>query len=191
VLLAECRLLLKGQRWWWYAIAGGLIIACLVNPPAITREFVLPFAWIWPILVISSLGCREIHNNVQQLTFSSAAPLWRQLPAQWLAGLLLTLLVSSGAILRLAWTGDGSGLLALFSGALFIPALALAAGVWSGTSKLFEIVYMLIWYLGPLNRVAALDYSGAHSSGSPEFFLPLSIALLALAAFGRARQLRN
>jgi len=34
VLSAELKLLLKGQRWWWYAIAGGLIIACVVSPSA-------------------------------------------------------------------------------------------------------------------------------------------------------------
>ena len=191
LLLAECRLLVKGQRWWWYAVAGGLMIACLVNPATSTRQYILPFAWVWPILVISGIGSREVHNNVQQLVFSSTAPLWRQLPAQWLAGFLLTVLVSLGALLRFAFDGDGSGLLALFSGAIFIPSLALAAGVWSGTSKLFEVVYMVVWYLGPLNRVEALDFSGAYSNGQPGFFIPFSIALLVLAVLGRARQLRN
>jgi len=191
VLQAECKLLVKGQRWWWYVAAGGLIIAGFVNPAAKVRELVLPLTWVWPILILSGMGSRETHNNVQQMTFSSAAPLWRQLPAQWLAGLLLILALSVGAILRLSLDADFSGLLALFSGALFVPALALAAGVWSGTSKLFEIVYMLIWYLGPMNKMLELDYSGAHSAGRPEFFVPLSAVLLALAVFGRARQLRG
>ena len=115
----------------------------------------LPIAWVWPILLWSAIGNREIHNNVQQMTFSSASPLLRQLPAQWLAGFIVTLLVSIGAIIRLTVDGDTAGLLALLSGAFFIPSLALASGVWSGTSKLFEILYMLIWYLGPLNKLVA------------------------------------
>jgi hypothetical protein len=82
-------------------------------------------------------------------------------------------------------------LLALFSGAIFIPSLALAAGVWSGTRKLFEILYMVIWYLGPLSNVPGLDYIGAKTDGRPQFFIPFSIALIAFAVFGRARQLRN
>lgn len=191
VLTAEVKLLVKGQRWWWYAVAAGLIIACFSNPSATTRELVLPLTWIWPILIWSAMGNREIHNNVQQLAFSSVSPLWRQLPAQWLAGFLVTLAVSSGAILRFSIDGDAPALLALLSGALFIPSLALAAGVWSGTSKVFEILYMVIWYLGPMNKIAELDYSGAHGSGRPEFFIPVSLALLALAAAGRAKQLRN
>jgi hypothetical protein len=36
-----------------------------------------------------------------------------------------------------------------------------------------------------------LDYVGAHGSGRPEFFIPFSIVLIALAAWGRARQLQN
>ncbi|MBK7319532.1 MAG: ABC transporter permease subunit [Anaerolineales bacterium] len=191
VLIAELKLLLKGQRWWWYVVALGIIVACVANPSTVVREIVLPIAWVWPILIWSSIGNREIHNNVQQLTFSSASPLWRQVPSQWLAGLIVTLLVSIGAIFRFIMDGDTVGLLALLSGAIFIPSLALASGVWSGTSKLFEILYMVIWYIGPLNKVPELDYIGSHSNGRPEFFIPFSIALIAFAIFGRARQLRN
>ena len=191
VLTAELKLLLKGQRWWWYVIAGGVLIACLANPSTTTREIILPIAWIWPILIWSAIGNREIYHNVQQLTFSSASPVWRQLPAQWLSGFIVTLLMASGAALRFVVDGDTIGLIALLSGAIFIPSLALAAGVWSGTSKLFEILYMVIWYLGPLNKVTELDFIGSHSNGSPQFFIPFSIAMIALAFFGRSRQLRN
>ena len=191
VLMAELKLLLKGQRWWWYIVMGGIIIACLVNPSAAVREFALPVAWVWPILIWSAIGNREVHNNVQQLTFSSTSPLLRQLPAQWLAGFIVTLLVSLGAIVRFTIDGDTVGLLALLSGAIFIPSLALASGVWSGTSKLFEVLYMLIWYLGPLNKLTALDYIGSHGNGRPEFFIPLSIVLIGFAFLGRTRQIRT
>ena len=191
VLIAELKLLLKGQRWWWYAISLGIIVACFVSPSKVVREIALPIAWIWPILIWSSIGNREVYNNVQQLTFSSASPLWRQVPAQWLAGWIVTLLVSIGAISRFLMDGDTVGLLALLSGTIFIPSLALASGVWSGTSKLFEILYMVIWYLGPLNNAPGLDFIGSHGNGRPEFFIPLSIVLVAFAFFGRARQLQQ
>jgi hypothetical protein len=143
------------------------------------------------VLVWSAIGNREIHNNVQQMTFSSASPLWRQLPAQWLAGFIVTLLIGIGALLRFLIDGDTTGLLALLSGAIFIPSLALASGVWSGTSKLFEILYISIWYIGPLNKVLELDFIGANNNGRPEFFIPVSMALIAFAILGRARQVRN
>jgi hypothetical protein len=191
VLMAELKLLLKGQRWWWYVVMAGIIIACLVNPSTAVREFALPIAWVWPILIWSAIGNREVHHNVQQMTFSSSSPLLRQLPAQWLAGFIVTLLVSIGAIIRLSVDGESVGLLALLSGAFFIPSLALACGVWSGTSKLFEILYMLIWYLGPLNKLMLLDYIGSHGNGRPEFFIPFSIVLIIFAFIGRTRQIRT
>jgi hypothetical protein len=191
VLLAELKLLLKGQRWWWYAIAVGFIIACFFSAPETTRQIIIPITWVWPVLIWSALGNREIHNNVHQLTFSSASPLWRQIPAQWLSGFVVTLLMAGGALARLAMDGDSTTVLAVISGAIFIPSLALASGVWSGTSKLFEILYMAIWYIGPLNHaVPGLDFIGTTGNGYPEFFIPLSIALIAAAFIGRARQLQ-
>lgn len=191
VLIAELKLLLKGQHWWWYVGAAGLIIASLVNSVELIRQYVLPLAWIWPVLLLSPLGNREARDNVQQLAFSSAAPLMRQFPAQWIAGFTVLLILGSGAALRFLVNGQAALLLAFFSGALFIISLALALGVWSGTSKPFEIVYISLWYLGPLNKVPGLDFIGAHTDGRPAFFIPLSLALIAFAVWGRWRQLRN
>jgi len=191
VLVAEIKLLLKGQPWWWYIGAAGLIIVSLASPAETTRQYVLPFAWIWPILLLSPIGNREARDNVQQMAFSSAAPLWRQLPAQWIAGFIVTLLMGSGAALKFLISGNSVGLLAFLSGALFIPSLALALGVWSGTGKPFEIVYISLWYLGPLNKVPGLDFIGAQTDGRPGFFIPFSLALIAFAFLGRSRQLRN
>ena len=62
-----------------------------------------------------------------------------------------------------------------FSGALFIPSLALALGIWSKGQKLFEVLYISLWYMA-LNKVYAADYLGASGDGNIGFFIPLSIA---------------
>jgi hypothetical protein len=67
----------------------------------------------------------------------------------------------------------------------------LALGVWSNSHKLFEVLYVTIWYLGPMNKIETVDFLGANSSGNPGFFLPLSMALIVAAFIGRARQLQN
>ena len=125
------------------------------------------------------------------MIFSSAAPVWRQLPAQWLAGFLVTSLTGVGVAITLLRVGDTVGLLAWLSGAILIPSLALAFGVWSNTSKVFEIVYLCLWYIGPLNNVPEVDYLGAYNSGNLMFFLPLSAALIVAAFAGRMRQVRG
>ena len=43
------------------------------------------------------------------------------------------------------WTAAGAWAV----GALFIPTLALALGVWSGSGKLFEVVFLVLWYSAP------------------------------------------
>lgn len=137
------------------------------------------------------MGSRENRHNVGQLVFSSAAPLARQLPASWLAGFIVTVLTGGGVAIKLLNAGDGAGLLAWLSAPLFIPTLAVASGIWSNSQKLFEVLYVSLWYLGPLNKVHAVDYLGAHSNGNIGFFIPLSLALILTAFIGRARQIRN
>jgi hypothetical protein len=184
-------LLIKGQPWWWYIVAGGLFVAGLANPVEISRIYLLPFTWLWPVLIWSGLGNREIQHNVQQMVFSSAEPLWRQLPASWLAGFLVTLLTGGGFALRLIIAGDSAGLLTWISAALFIPSFALALGVWSRGSKLFEVLYVTMWYLGSMNKIAALDFMGTSSDGYPLAYLGAAFILVVLAFAGRARQLQN
>jgi hypothetical protein len=192
MLRAELRLLLKGQRWWWYAIAAGLFVAGLLVPEE-GRKIVLPLAWIWPVLLWSSLGTREARFGTDGLVFSAARPLQRQLPATWLAGFLLALATGGGVGLRLAITGNGPAAAAWLIGALFIPTLALALGVWSGTSKLFEVVYLFLWYIGPLNQVPSLDFMGAVPaavrSGRPLVWLAATVVLGVAGVAGRQRQL--
>jgi hypothetical protein len=191
VLISELKLLLKGQRWWWYVITLGFVLAGLLNSPEVARQYILPFTWIFPILIWSGLGNREMYNNTQQMVFSSASPLWRQLPAQWLAGFIVTAITGSGVFINLLTAGDTVGLLAWTSAALFIPSFALASGVWSNSHKLFEVLYMVVWYIGPLNKVPPLDYLGSNSDGNIGFFIPFSIVLILAAFIGRARQLRS
>ncbi len=191
ILDAELKLLLNGPRWWWFAVALALVLASGVAPPTFTRAFLLPLAWVWPISVWSNMGNREIKHNVQQLAFSSAFPLWRQLPAQWLAGFMITFGMGFGAFLSMSMGGDMQGLLAFLSAAIFIPSLALASGIWSGSNKLFEVLYIFIWYFGPINHLLGLDYIGTQGNGRPEFFALLSGLLIALAIFGRTRQISS
>ena len=192
-LIAELRLALQGQRWWWYAGAAGLFIAGLATPAPQVRQVVLPLAWIWPILIWSALGNREARFGTSALLFSSARPLGRQLPATWLAGVVLAMTTGGGVALRLLFSGDSAGLGAWLAGALFIPTLALALGVWSGTSKLFEVVYLLLWYIGPMNHVPAMDYLGATkeglAAGMPLVYLGVTTLLAAAAVAGRRRQI--
>ncbi len=188
VLAAELRLLLQGRRWWWYAV-GVVLTFIPLGVAADGLTIAAGLAWIWPLTLWSALGAREARYQTTGLLFSAAHPVRRQLPAAWLAGVLVTAAAGLGVAGRLAQLGDLGGLFTWTMGVLFVPALALALGVWSGGSKLFEVVYVVLWYLGPMNGVAALNYiSGPASTGL--VILAATALLLAVAALGRQRQLR-
>ena len=192
---SELRLVLKGMPWWWAVAALGLIGGGLLSPVTLTRQVWLPLAWIWPLLLWSGLGSREARRQTGQMIFSSAAPLRRQLPALWMAGVLVTALTGLGAALRLAAAGQGPALLAWGVAVVFIPALALALGVWTNSNKAFEVIYLVLWYGGPLNGLAALDFSGARDAALtahvPIYYLAATVVLLAAAVLGRRRQIMN
>ncbi len=193
VLAAEVRLMLKGQRWWWYAIAAGLLLAQALIPKADARGMVLAFAWIWPVLLWSSMGVREMRYQTYQVLFAVPHPLARQLPAVWLAGVLLAAVTGSGFAFRLLLEKNLPGLFAWAVGALFIPTAALCLGVWSSSSKPFEILYTLLWYIGPMHAMPALDFMGSAPATAttryPLVYLALTAILFVLALAGRKRQL--
>jgi hypothetical protein len=190
LLLAEVRILLKGTPWWWFLVALGLIIAGITVSTDALR-WILVAAWLWPLALWSSLGSREARSGTYQLVFSTPHLLGRQLPAVWLAGVVVTLVTGSGVAIRLALVGDWTHLAAWGTAALFIPSLALALGVWSSSNKLFEVVYMVWWYVGPVNQAPYLDFMGTGEQVSMAVLAIYwigTVVLLGLAVLGRRRQ---
>ncbi len=190
LVASELRLMLNGQRWWWYAGAVGLLIGQFVSPQPAVRSGFLAAAWIWPILLWSQMGCRETCYSTGALLFSSERSLSRQLPALWTAGVLVAVLTGCGAGVRLLLAGDSHSFAAWLAGALFIPSLALACGTWTGASKTFEAIYTVWWYIGPAHQIPGLDFMGTTpASSSPAPYALAAIALLAVSYWRRRASL--
>jgi hypothetical protein len=186
VLFAELRMLLNGRRWWWWLVIAGLNIAILAYPLMTTKLYLLPVAWLWPLVIWSEMGNRERNNSTYQMVFSSARPVLRQLPAAWLAGVLVTALFGiAGAVVFLS-NGDLPGLAGWIGAVIFIPTLALALGVFSSGNRVFEVVYLFLWYMGPYQKLQIFDFI----TGTPQVFLLVSAGLLLLSAYWRGRQVR-
>jgi len=187
IVAAELRLMLKGKRWWWYLVAAGLAVAGLFAPLDAARGGVLVAAWLWPIFVWSPMGSREARHATESLIFSSAHALSRQLPAVWFAGVLIALLTGGGVGARVLFAGDYRSFSAWLAGAIFIPTLAMALGVWSGGSKAFEAIYIVWWYIGPAHHIPGLDFMGTTVMSSNPVPYMIATALLLAAAYWRRR----
>ena len=201
MLFAECRLIMRDLKEFpllgvgGSAAAGALIIAGLLLPLDAAQGILLPVAWLLPVLIWSKLGTREARHQTEQLVFSSSNSLRRQLPAVWLSGVLLAIVTGGGVALSLALHSEWLGLLAWGVGALFIPSFALCLGVWTGSSKSFEFIYTLLWYIGPINGVELLDFMGALpgsvGAGIWRYYLAITCVLLGLIVLGRRWQIQR
>ena len=189
----EFRLLVKGRPPAWYLVAAGLIIACLIAAPETTRSVILPVAWLWPILVWSELGVRESRYGVDAVLACCPSPVFRRTTASWTAAVLLALATGAGALARFAATP--ANLPGFFAGAVFVPSLALFLGVVGRTDRIYHIVMIALWYLGPVNGIAALDYSGATADGiamgMPRVYGTLAAVLLTATLLIRMRRART
>lgn len=202
LIVSEVRLALRGQRWWWYLVAIVLAASPLISlvssgPSDVAvapfRNIVLPLAVVWPIFIWSEMGVRTVKNRMTDLILSSKYA-GKQLLAEWLAGVFVALCIGSGTLVLFVSTGQTDLLLGLLSGILFGPSLAIMTGVWSRSSWLFEIVYLMVWYVGPLNRAVPLDFVGATTAsieaGVPLVFVAISFVLFGTAVFRRKMEIK-
>ena len=189
LLGAEIRLSLKGVHPAWYLVAAGLALACLLSPADAVKRYLLPVAWIWPVLIWSKIGMREAWHGTGQLIFSAPRIRNAQLAAAWGSGVAVAAVTGAGALVNFAITGEGTAIFGAVVGMLFIPSFALASGVWSGGSKLFEAVYLCWWYVGPMNATPGLDFTGGTSDARTSAgYFAATLLCLAAAVVGRRRQ---
>lgn len=189
LFLAELKLFLKGQHWWWYVVAAALVVAQLFTPLEVTRILLL-VAWVWHMLILSGLGCRENRFDTRQIVFAAPHPIANQLPAAWLSAFVVTAALGSGALIKFILAGEAVSALGWLTGAVFIPSLALFLGTLTGSGKAFEAIFVVWMYL-LTQKAAFLDFMGIIPNSSWYFYAPLALVLLAIAALARQRQLTS
>ncbi len=194
VVRAELALLLRGQSPWWYVGLLGFLIAELAAPLTGVRQVVLPLASFWPALVWSQLGHRELRHDTGAVLFSCPRPVSRLLPGAWAAGAVVMLLAGAPALLRLGIAGEWLAVAGWLTCAAFVPSLALALGVWTGSAKFFEVLYLFAWYVGPMHHLPEVDYTGVNAARTPLLWAvygALTALLFVVAWWGRRRQARR
>jgi hypothetical protein len=186
---AELRLMLRGWPWWWYLGVAALWVAASIAPAAGVRAVVLPLCALWGALLWSPLGNRPRRHAMEELLAAIPGPVVRPVLAGWLAGVAAAAALFAGVLLRWLASGELASLAVLVSGILLLPAVALALGELSGVPKTFEVAFVALWYVGPLNGVPSLDFLGVTPGARPATWLAVTLLALALAVGARWRRL--
>lgn len=181
----ELRILVQGVARWWWLGALAINAAAAVAPAPAAAAYVLPVAWIWPVLIWSRLGTQRHEHGVEALLGAYPAARGRVL-AEWAAGAAVAAAAGAVPLARMLLAGDRAGVASWCAAVLFIPAFALALGTLSRTQRLFQIGYLVLWY-GAVNGVPVVDYMGIVRDGAglagppPGAIAALAVALLAAA----------
>jgi hypothetical protein len=173
LLIAELRIALNRISRWWYFVAIGIVIAGIITPFDISYKFLLAAAWFWPMLIWSALGCRDQLYDTRQMVQSTPGGVWAQLSMQWLAGFFIAASIGSFIGIRVMIIGDFGTLAHWLIGAMFIPSLAMTCGIMTSGRKLFEVLYTILFYIGPLNKVPLCDFTGSAVYGNIQSSLSL------------------
>jgi hypothetical protein len=173
LLIAELRIALDRISRWWYFVAIGIVIAGIVTPYDISYKFLLAAAWFWPMLIWSALGCRDQLYDTRQMVQSTPGGVWAQLSMQWLAGFIIATGIGGFIGVRAMIFGDVGTLAHWLIGAMFIPSLAITCGIMTSGRKLFEVLYTILFYIGPLNKVPLCDFTGSVIHGNIQSSLSL------------------
>ncbi|MFA9516624.1 ABC transporter permease [Halopenitus sp. H-Gu1] len=189
VFLGELRLSLRGRAWWWYLSYVAGFVATAVAPLYTVRSLVVPISLLLLLPLWSHLGTRERRYRTEELVFVTGGPT-RLLGVSYLIGAFAGITLVLPALLRFITTGMWPAVAGVLIGVLSLPAAAVALGVWTGRPRIFELGYLVAWYVGPMNNFRPLDYVGAHITTLtiPAIYLGLTVLALGTAAVGRSHQ---
>lgn len=191
----EFLLLFKGWSPYFYLLFFGLVAAQLSFGVDTIRQMLLPASFLVCVLCLSPMGQREIKENAHQLIFYCPSPIKMQLPASLVAATLLLILATSGALIKFLLAGEWLSIGLLLLGCFFVSTFALLCGSLSRTSRTFEIMFTVLWYIGPLQRNPNLDFIGINPEanievGSPVYFAITALMFILLSLWSKKKQLR-
>lgn len=160
MIIEEINLNLRGVSIWWFIIQGTLILNIVPVPDNIAINSTIPAAFIVPVFVLARVGTLDTKYNTEKYLYATPNYKLNQLIAMWLSVFTLMLIIGSSTVIKVAFCGGIKNVLVLIIGIVFITSLSVFLGVVSCSSTLFEVIYILLWYIGPLNKMPYFDFLG-------------------------------
>lgn len=131
----------------WFIVMFVLWLSMFFADIKTAQEMLWVLSIAWSCVLFSEYGCREKKHNLNTLIPTLFHAYSYQLLIRFRVGGIVSLLVSAPIILRTAFIGEFSGVVAGIIFALFIPALSIFLGQISGSERMFEIIFLIICYV--------------------------------------------
>lgn len=164
-----------------------LIIGGAVVIPFLKGNFTI-LIMLFPVMILSRLGCQNRIYRTVEMLYANCAP-GRYLFANYLAGLAITGIISLVHLAVLLVNGRIGTMISWIIGLIFTCTLALFCGDFTGNKKMFEAVYILLFYLW-LNNVRFFDFMGTAGNENDRWYILLTIILLAVVMMRHRSQRR-
>lgn len=191
----EISLLTRGMSIYLYLGLAALWLIQAFVSLEILRTAILPLSVLLSGIVLSSLGQRESASRMGDLIANASMLNRLQFPAMYIAALLFLTLCCLPTVARYVLSGEWYALFVLGTGFAFTVGLAILLGILTKTPRTFEIVFVLIWYMGPISKLNVFDFVGVDIAQnqlihSPIWFGALAAVLLVLSVVFRKSALR-
>ncbi|MCR1975925.1 hypothetical protein NSA52_17585 [Clostridium sporogenes] len=173
ILKSEVKIIFTLPNLWWYIAVILCSIGLFFVEDNILYKFLIPVIWILPILIWSEIGkvssCMVKYGNKQLLN-------------SIVVGFIFTIFVNIAVIIKFVMLNNFLGIFYILMAIFFVNSLSVFIENVNISSTLFEMIYIILWYMGILNDLIALDFLGltekASSDHIPIIFLAIGIVLL-------------
>lgn len=178
----ELKIIVKALPAWWYIFTIIFSICAAFTTGEVQNKIFIPLIWILPIVIWAKLGSAEKKFNMETYLFTYNNYRSSQLINSFIASFIFTILINTGILIRFILTNNIIGALYILMAAFFVTSLGIFVGNATGSSTVFEVVYLMLWYVGILNGLPQLNFLGTSQKVSniniPSLFFIIGAGLL-------------
>ena len=143
----EASILLSGMPAFWWVTAVCFWIANWFSPMDTVRSALFVLAFVWMLPVFSKMGCLEHQTGILTILRTIPSAPVRQAFSCWCTGLAVSLITGLPVLARLLFSANPIDFISALVFTFFIPSAALFFGEWTGTNRVFEVLFLTFCFL--------------------------------------------
>ncbi|MBW6408690.1 hypothetical protein [Clostridium weizhouense] len=182
IILSELKIMFSTCNLWWYLTMVLCSIGVFFAKGENLYKLLIPIMWISPIFIWSKLGTIQMNFNMENYLVTYKNYRKSQMYNSVIAGILFTIIINISIIIKFILLENFLGVIYILMGIFFVNAFGMFMGNITKNSTAFEIIYIILWYVGMLNDFTSLDFLGltkiAVSKHIPIMYLVVGIILI-------------